>query len=107
MDITYDSQKAGEIHINLFLKINTPLSLFIADQLKIIALERFNSPHSGAQISRIASPITSLYEIIQTKNIWRLVHKATEEEAFSEEVIASFQGIICKKNLPPFTERFG
>jgi hypothetical protein len=91
-----------------FLKSNRPLSLFIANQLEIIALERLNSPYSGIQISRIAS-VTALYEAIQTERVWRLVHKATaeEEETFSEELVVLFQGIICKKNLPPFTEKLG
>lgn len=106
MDIAYDSQKAGEIHISLFLKSNTPLSLFTADRLETIALERLNNPHSGNQISRITS-VAAPYEIIQTENVWRLVHKATEEEEFSEELVVSFQGIICRKNLPPFTEKLG
>lgn len=105
MDITYDSQKAGEIHF-FKKKFDRPLSLFIANQLEIIALERLNSPYSGIQISRIAS-ITAPYEIIQTKNVWRLVHKATEAETFNEELVVLFQGIICKENLPPFTEKLG
>jgi len=108
MDVSYDSQKAGEIHITLFLKSNIPLSLFIANQLEIIALERLNSPYSGNQLSRFASEsITALYEVVQTGKVWRLVHKATEEEMFSEELVVLFQGIICKKNLPPYTERLG
>ena len=106
MDVAYDSQKAGEMHISLFLKYNTPISLFIANQLENIALERLNSPHSGIQVSRIAS-VASLYEVIQTEKVWRLVHRVTDEETFSEEVVVFFQGIICKKNLPPFTERLG
>ena len=106
MDIAYDSRKAGEIHISLFLKSNKPLSDVIADQLEIIALERLNSPYSGIQISRIAS-VTALYEVIQTGRIWRLVHKATVNEAFSEELVIFFQGIICRKNLTPYTEKFG
>jgi hypothetical protein len=56
-------------------------------------------------MSRIAS-VAALYEVIQTGRVWRLVHKATEEEAFSEELVVSFQGIIYNKNLPPFTKRF-
>jgi hypothetical protein len=104
MDIAYDSRKAGEIHINLFLKYDKPLSFFIAEQLEIIAFERLNSPYSGIQISRIAS-ITALYEVIRTERVWRLVHKATVNEAFSEELVVLFQGIICRKNLPPYTER--
>ena len=51
MDIAYDSQKAGEIHISLFLKIYKFIFYFIADQLEVVALERLNSPHSGIQIS--------------------------------------------------------
>ena len=61
MDVTYDLQKAGEIYIKSFLKF---LYLFIAEWLEIIALERLNSPHSGIQISRIAS-VTAAYEVIQ------------------------------------------
>ena len=106
MDITYNSQKAGEIHISLFLKFDRPLFLFIADQLEVVALERLNSPHSGIQISRIAS-VTAPYEVIQTENVWRLVHRATGAEMPNEELVALFQGIICKRDLPPFTERLG
>lgn len=102
MDVTYDLQKAGEIYIRSFLKF---LYLFIAERLEVIALERLNSPHSGIQISRIAS-VTAAYEVIQleTEHVWRLVHRA---ETFSEELVVSFQGILCKKDLPPFTEKFG
>ena len=106
MDAAYDLQKAGEIHISLVLKFNRPLSHFIADQLEVVALERLNSPHSGIQISRIAS-VTAPYEVIQTENVWRLVHRATGEETPNEELVALFQGVICKKDLPPFTERLG
>ena len=106
MDITYDLQKAGKKHINLFLKFDKPLFLFIADRLEILALERLNSSHSGIQMSRIAS-VTASYEVIKTKHQWRLVHRATEPEMFKEEVVALFQGIICKRDLPPFTERLG
>jgi len=35
--------------------------------------------------------------------IWRLIRKDGEE--MSEEVVTSFQGILCKKDLPPFTEK--
>lgn len=106
MDITYDLQKAGEIHTNMFLKFERLLFLFTADQLEAIALERMNSPHSGIQISCITS-VTAPYELVQTKNVWRLVHRATGTETFNEEFVASFQGIICKKDLPPFTDRLG
>ena len=102
MDVTYDLQKAGEIYIRSFLKF---LYLFIAEQLEVIALERLNSPHSGIQISRLAL-VTAAYEVIQleTEHVLRLVHRA---ETFSEELVVSFQGILCKKDLLPFTEKFG
>lgn len=106
MDVAYDSQRAGEMHISRFLRYSTPLSLFIADQLETVALERLNSPHSGIQVSCIVS-VAALYEVIQTGKVWRLVHRVTDEETFSEEAVISFQGIICRKNLPPFTERLG
>ena len=98
MDAAYDLQKAGKIHISRLLNFDRPLSHFIADQLEVIALERLNSPHSGVQISHIVS-VTAPYEVIQTENIWRLVHRATEAETPNEELVASFQGIICKKDL--------
>jgi len=69
-------------------------------------LERLNSPHSGIQLSRIVS-VTASYEVIKTKNVWRLVHRVTEAGTPNEEVVVSFQGIICKKDLPPFTEKLG
>ena len=103
MDAAYDSQKAGEIHISSLLKFDRPLFHFIADQLEVVALERLNSPHSGVQISRIAS-VTAPYQVIQTEYVWRLVHRATGAETPNEELV---EGIICKKDLPPFTERLG
>jgi len=106
MNIAYDWQKAGEKHINFLIFFYRPLSIFIADQLEVIALERLNSPHSGIQVSRIVS-ITASYEVIRAKNVWRLVHKVTEGGTPNEELVVSFQGIICKKDLPPFTERLG
>src|SRR6267143_981285 len=106
MDTAYDLQKAGEIHISLVLKFDWPLFHFRADQLKVVALERLNSPHSGIQISRIAS-VTAPYEVIQTENVWRLVHRATEAETPNKDLVALFQSIICKNDLPPFTERLG
>ena len=69
-------------------------------------MERLNSPHSGIQISCIAL-VTAAYEVIQTEHIWRLVHKATEAETPNEELVVLFQGIICKEDLPPFTEDLG
>jgi hypothetical protein len=106
MDAAYDSQKAGEIHISVLLKFDRPLYHSIADQLEAVALERMNSPHSGIQLSCIAS-VTAPYEVIQTEHVWRLVHRATEAETPNEELVALFQGIICKKDLPPVTERLG
>ena len=42
------------------------------------------------------------------KDSWyKLVHRVTGAETPNEEVVALFQGIICKKDLPPFTERLG
>ena len=41
------------------------------------------------------------------KYVWRLVYRVTGTETYNEELIASFQGIICKKDLPLFTERLG
>ena len=106
MDIAYNFQKAGEIHISLFLTFDKPLSLFIADQLEVVALKRLNSPHSGIQISHIAL-VTAPYEVIKTENVWRRVYRATEAETPNKELIVLFQGIIYKKDLPPFTERLG
>ena len=88
------------------MKYDRPLSHFIADQLEVVVLERLNSPHSSIQISCIAS-VTAAYEVIQTEHIWRLVHEATEAETPNKELVALFQGIICKEDLPPFTERLG
>ena len=93
MDAAYDLQKAGKIHISQLLNFDKPLSHFIADQLEVIALERLNSPHSGVQILCIVS-VTAPYEVIQTENVWRLVHGATEAETPNKELVASFQGII-------------
>ena len=89
-----------------FWRIDRPLSLFIANQLEVIALERLNSPYSGIQISCMTS-VTAPYEVIKTEHVWRLVHRATGAETPNEEVVGLFQGIICKKDLPPFMERLG
>jgi hypothetical protein len=35
--------------------------------------------------------------------IWHLIQK--DDEDMPEEVVTSFQGILCKKDLPPFTEK--
>lgn len=54
------------------------------------------------------------YEAIKEGAVWRLVHTqsspggSTGENATStQEVVASLQGIICKKDLPPFVEKIG
>ena len=51
--------------------------------------------------------VTAPYEVIKTEHVWRLVHRATGAETPNKEVVALFQGIICKKDLPPFMERLG
>lgn len=74
---------------------------YIETHLEDLALERHNSPHSETQLSRMIS-IASRYEAVQNGNNWILVHKNS-----NEEVVASFQGIIYKQDLPPFNERLG
>jgi hypothetical protein len=39
----------------------------------------------------------------QEGEIWHFIQK--DDEDMPEEVITSFQGILCKKDLPPFTEK--
>ena len=36
--------------------------------------------------------------------IWQLVHK-TDEIQVNEEVVVSFQGILCKKDIAPYKEK--
>jgi hypothetical protein len=45
----------------------------------------------------------SSYAVEQEGAIWRLVRR--DDGDMPEEVVTSFQGILCKKDLPPFTER--
>lgn len=45
-----------------------------------------------------------LYRAKQDGAIWRLVHK-TDETSADEEVVVSFQGILCKKDLAPYNEK--
>jgi hypothetical protein len=44
------------------------------------------------------------YSVEKEGAIWRLIRKDDDED-MPEEVVASFQGILCKKDLPPFTEK--
>ena len=43
------------------------------------------------------------YAVEQEGAIWRLVRR--DDGGMPEEVVTSFQGILCKKDLPPFTEK--
>ena len=43
------------------------------------------------------------YAVEQEGAIWRLLRK--DDGDMTEEVVTSFQGILCKKDLPPFTEK--
>ena len=45
-----------------------------------------------------------LYRAKQDGAIWWLMHK-TDENSADEEVVVSFQGILCKKNLAPYNEK--
>ena len=45
----------------------------------------------------------SSYAVEQEGAIWRLVRK--DDGDMPEEVVTSFQGILCKKDLPPFAEK--
>ena len=42
------------------------------------------------------------YAVTQEGAIWRLIR---DDGDMPEEVVTSFQGIICKKDLPPFMEK--
>ena len=45
-----------------------------------------------------------MYVTKQDGAIWRLVHKR-EEILADEEVVVSFQGILCKKDIAPYNEK--
>ena len=45
------------------------------------------------------------YAAEQEGAIWRLIRKDDEDSDMPEEVVTSFQGILCKRDLPPFTEK--
>ena len=42
--------------------------------------------------------------VVKQGAIWRLVHKRDEISA-DEEVVVSFQGILCKKDIAPYKEK--
>jgi hypothetical protein len=45
------------------------------------------------------------YTTKQDRAIWRLVHKTDDEISADEEVVVSFQGILCKKDMAPYNEK--
>lgn len=54
-----------------------------------------------------ATQVDKMYIVKQDGAIWRLVHKTDEiiSADDSEEVVVSFQGILCKKDIPPYNEK--
>ena len=95
---------------------------FTADALAEIYKEREESIHSGLQLGKMFEVSKSTVTIqlalprhkLMQKNetylakqdgaIWRLAHKRDESSA-DEEVVASFQGILCRKEIAPYNEK--
>ena len=48
----------------------------------------------------------SQYVVVPAVPAWVLVTVGTSPD-MNEEFVSAFQGIICKKDLPPFTENIG
>jgi len=48
----------------------------------------------------------SQYVVVQAGAAWVLATVGTSPDT-NEEFVSTFQGIICQKDLPPFTEKIG
>jgi hypothetical protein len=48
----------------------------------------------------------SQYVVVPAGPAWVLATVGTSSDV-NEEFVSAFQGIICKKDLPPFTEKIG
>jgi len=48
----------------------------------------------------------SQYIVVQAGPAWVLATVGTSPDV-NEEFVSTFQGIICQKDLPPFTEKIG
>ena len=46
----------------------------------------------------------AMYRAESIGGVWRLVNR-TEGNFDDEEVVVSFQGILCKVDMPPFNEK--
>jgi hypothetical protein len=46
----------------------------------------------------------TMYRAESVGGVWRLVNRS-EENSDDEEVVVSFQGILCKIDMPPFSEK--
>ena len=95
-----------------------------ADALAEICKEQEESIHSTLHLGRmfqVSAPIITnfIFSLLRYKDttqenknyttkqdraIWRLLHK-TDETSTDEEVVVSFQGIICKKDMAPYNEK--
>ena len=67
-------------------------------EVSALVVARF--PHSR----RKPTKENKSYRAKQDGAIWRLVHK-TDETSVDEEVVVSFQGILCKKDIAPYNEK--
>jgi hypothetical protein len=71
----------------------------VSEQFFSNTFNAYNSPQTEG----------SPYRAEKDGGIWRLVFNNTYEqpESATEEVVASVQGILCKKRLPPFLDQIG
>jgi hypothetical protein len=47
----------------------------------------------------------AFYRAESIGGVWRLVVNGSEGNLVDEEVVVSFQGILCKVDMPPFNEK--
>jgi hypothetical protein len=59
---------------------------------------------SDNQLTYLNIQADPTYRAEKFGGIWRLINRR-EESGDDEEVVASFQGILCKIDLPPFNEK--
>jgi hypothetical protein len=61
--------------------------------------------HTTDACNNISEQGDTSYAVEQEGAIWRLLRK--DDGDMTEEVVTSFQGILCKKDLPPLWDWYG
>ena len=119
---TYNKKNAG-MNVAPFKTVkHLAYIIFTADMLAEIYKEREESIHSGLQLrkmfevskSTVTIPLALPRHKLMQKNemylakqdgaIWCLAHKKDESSA-DKEVVVSFQGILCRKEIVPYNEQ--